>query len=103
MNVASGYNFGEIGLDPFYTGKDPFLASNQGGSGSPSGSSQDAVEELDPVTLVDGVLTVPGSSVTTRSTIALGDDHYRITSQLCAVRFAASDVRPDRFRRPRWI
>ena len=92
-NVASGYNFGEIGIDPFYSGKDPFLSSGQGSSGGGTGPSGDAETDTAPPFIVEGNrLTVFGTTNDDVYRVQLGDLEHEVTIDFVAYAFDAEEI-----------
>ncbi|MEM7312277.1 MAG: SdrD B-like domain-containing protein, partial [Planctomycetota bacterium] len=67
---AVEYNFGEIGFDPFYNGKDPFLVSNLGDSLIPPASNGGGFSPA--------VLELSGDTLNITGTA--GDDLFRFTA-----------------------
>ncbi len=89
--TGTGYNFGEIGIDPFYVGKDPFLASGNGLGGPVPPLSNDEqarttfVRDASRVT----VFGTPGNDIIEVHTDAV---QHRIIADFVQYLFAATEV-----------
>ena len=91
--AATNYNFGEAGLDPFFIGKDPFLASADNGVAQPAPDrvEHDPFARTDLVQEAGSTLRVNGSFENDEIEIWAGLDEHRIIINGVGFAYPAAD------------
>ncbi len=90
--VASGYNFGEIGINPLYGGKDPFLASGGSSGGAPGIPGGEGESDSSPFVIEDRRLMVYGTPAADVFVIRAGLSEHIVEFDFVAYAFPTSEV-----------
>ncbi len=90
-SVASGYNFGELGLNPLAVGKGSFLGSSQGAT-VPTPPLPEVEEQFQLFAVVDGELEIFAVDGDDHVVLDLGSQGFTLTHNFVRYAFSWADV-----------
>lgn len=100
--TSENNNFGELGVDPRYDGKDPFLASNYGANIGPTLTPPRGLQEMDiqgmaTVTIVGDTLTIEGTEQDDSVELAARENKYFVRINQVDYEYEAGAISKIRF------